>query len=231
MSDYAATHEPLPTRQLFAPGADAILRLAGLTLVGVLGVGAVLLYMWSHGNFVGNVGVAPAQPVPFSHKHHSGELGIDCRNCHQQVEQYATAGLPPTHTCMTCHSEIWTGAEMLAPVRDSLAKDEPLHWTRVNHLPSYVYYNHSIHITKGIGCSSCHGAVDTMQLTYAAQSFRMEFCLNCHQNPAKYVRPAEQIWNMEWVAPPNQEQIGAQLVAENHIAGPQRLSDCSTCHR
>ena len=220
-----------PMRQLFAPGADAVLRLVlWATLVAIL-AGSVLLYLWAHGDFIGNVGVAPAQPVPFSHKHHSGELGIDCRNCHQQVEYLATAGLPPTHTCMTCHSEIWTQAQMLAPVRDSFAQNQPLHWTRVNHLPSYVYYNHSIHITKGVGCSSCHGAVDTMQLTYPAQSFRMEFCLTCHRNPAQYLRPADQIWNMEWTPPDNQAEIGAKLVKEHDIADPQRLSDCSICHR
>ena len=227
----APSGESQAARQLFAPGADAILRLAALTLVGGALVASIFLYMWSQGSFIGGADVVQAQPVPFSHKHHSGELGIDCRNCHQQVEYAATAGLPPTHTCMTCHSQIWTASEMLAPVRDSYAADQPLHWTRVNHLPDYVYFNHSIHITKGVGCSSCHGAVDTMQMTYPAQSFRMEFCLNCHRNPAQYLRPAAQIWNMEWTPPDNQAQIGAQLVKDGQIAGPNRLSDCSICHR
>lgn len=232
MPNLASSSVPTPPpRQLFAPGADAILRLAALTLVGGAAVLGIMLYLWAHGGFVGDVGVAPEQPVPFSHKHHVAELGIDCRNCHQQAETQATAGLPPTHTCMTCHSEIWINAPMLAPVRDSLAQNQPLHWVRVNHLPDYVYFNHSIHIAKGVGCSSCHGAVDTMQLTYAAQSFRMEFCLNCHRNPARFVRPAAEIWNTEWVPPDNQAQIGAALVQQNHIAGPERLSDCSICHR
>ena len=230
MSDRAAPLQALP-RQLFAPGADAVMRLALWSVVVIVAVMSVGLYMWSHGDFIGDVGVAPAQPVPFSHKHHSGELGIDCRNCHEQVEYLATAGLPPTHTCMTCHSQIWTQSPMLEPVRASLANNEPLHWTRVNHLPDYVYFNHSIHITKGVGCSSCHGAVNTMQLAYPAQSFRMEFCLNCHRNPAQYLRPADQIWNMEWGPAPNQAELGAQLVAEHRIAGPQRLTDCSICHR
>ncbi len=218
-------------RQLFAPGADAILRLyilAGVT--GVLAIGLVLFGL-SHSDYVGSVGIAPAQPVPFSHKHHSGELGLDCRYCHQQVEAQATAGLPPTHTCMTCHSEIWTGSPMLAPVRESLANNEPLHWTRVNRLPDYAYFNHSIHITKGIGCSSCHGAMDTMQLTYAAQSFRMEFCLSCHRAPENFVRPQQEVWNMEWKAPADQATVGPALVKEYHIAGPDRLTDCSICHR
>jgi len=223
-------NRPSP-RQLFAPGADAILRLyilAGVT--GVLAIGLVLFGL-SHSDYVGSVGIAPAQPVPFSHKHHSGELGLDCRYCHQQVEAQATAGLPPTHTCMTCHSEIWTGSPMLAPVRESLANNEPLHWTRVNRLPDYAYFNHSIHITKGIGCSSCHGAMDTMQLTYAAQSFKMEFCLSCHRAPENFVRPQQEVWNMEWKAPADQATVGPALVKEYHIAGPDRLTDCSICHR
>lgn len=218
-------------RQLFAPGADAILRFAALVLVvGMLGAAAGV-FAWARGDFAGNVGVAPEQPVPFSHKHHSGELGIDCRMCHQQVEVLASAGLPPTHTCMTCHSVVWNQSPMLQPVRESLANGTPMHWVRVNRLPDYVYFNHSIHIAKQIGCSSCHGPVDTMQLTYRAQAFRMEFCLNCHRNPEKYVRAEDQIWNMEWGPPPDQAVVGPQLVKDLHIAGPQELSDCSVCHR
>ncbi len=220
-----------PARQLFKPGADAVLRLVLWAIVLTLLVlgGGVLI--WSYGDFVGNVGVAPPQPVPFSHKHHSGELGLDCRNCHLQVEQQATAGLPATHTCMTCHSEIWTGSAMLEPVRASLANNEPLHWSRVNRLPDYVYFNHSSHITKGVGCSSCHGAVNEMQLTYPAQSFRMEFCLSCHRAPEQFLRPKEEVWNMQWTPPANQAVLGAALVKEHGVAGPQRLTDCSICHR
>lgn len=220
-----------PARQLFAPGADAVLRLIMWGTLLTLIVAGIIAFGLARSSYAGGVGVAPEQPVPFSHKHHSGELGLDCRNCHQQVELYATAGLPPTHTCMTCHSQIWTGSDMLAPVRDSLAKNQPLQWVRVNHLPSYTYFNHSIHVTKGVGCSSCHGAVDTMQLTYAAQSFKMEFCLTCHRAPENYVRPAAQVWNMEWVPPPDQATLGPALVKQNHIAGPEVLTDCSTCHR
>ena len=220
-----------PARQLFAPGADAILRLvlwAGLVtlIVAVIGTYGVARAGWA-----GDVGVAPEQPVPFSHKHHSGELGLACQNCHQQVEVYATAGLPPTHTCMTCHSQIWTNSEMLAPVRESYAKDQPLQWVRVNRLPDYVYYNHSVHVTKGIGCSSCHGPIDTMQLTYRAHTLEMTFCLNCHRNPQNFVRTPDQVWNMEWTPPANQDTLGPQLVKQYNIASPERLLDCSTCHR
>ena len=230
MSGRASPPETV-ARQLFAPGADAVLRLVLWSILLTILVGSAGVLAWSYGDYIGGVGIAPEQPVPFSHKHHSGELGIDCRNCHQQVEYEATAGLPPTHTCMTCHSQIWTGSPMLAPVRDSLARDEPLQWVRVNRVPDYVYYNHSIHITKGIGCSTCHGAVDQMQLTYRANSFRMEFCISCHRAPENYVRPQEQIWNMEWEPPANQAAVGAALVKDYHIAGPQRMTDCSLCHR
>ncbi len=132
---------------------------------------------------------------------------------------------------MTCHSQIWTGSEMLQPVRDSLAKSMPLVWARLNELPSYVYFNHSIHITKGIGCTSCHGAIDSMQLTYRANAFKMEFCLGCHRNPEKFVRPQAEVWDMNWSPPDDQVERGKVLVADYHIAGAGRLTDCSICHR
>jgi hypothetical protein len=218
-------------RQLFAPGADAVLRLFLWAFFVLILGGGVMLYAWAHGDLIGNVGVAPAQPVPFSHKHHVAELGIDCRFCHTTVQTQATAGLPPTYTCMTCHSQIWTTAPMLAPVRASLADDRPLHWTRVNRLPDYVYFNHSIHIAKGIGCSDCHGAVDTMNLTYPAKSFRMEFCIDCHRAPQNAVRPHAEVWNMHWSPPADQARVGAALVRQYHIAPASRLTDCSICHR
>ena len=218
-------------RQLFAPGADAIFRLALLILLG--GTAAFLLIAagTSRSNYVSGVGVAPEQPVPFSHKHHAGELGIDCRYCHQSVELNASAGLPPTWTCMTCHSQIWTGAPMLAPVRDSLAQQRPIAWVRVNHIAKYVYFNHAIHVAKGVGCSTCHGAVNKMQLTYRAQAFNMQFCITCHRAPQKFVRTPDQIWNMEWKAPADQATLGPALVAKYHIGDAARLTDCSICHR
>ena len=218
-------------RQLFAPGADALLRLALL----VVSVGAILLLVVvgavARSDYVSGVGIAPEQPVPFSHKHHSGELGLDCRYCHTSVEQQADAGMPPTHTCMTCHSQIWTGAPMLAPVRDSLADDLPLHWVRVNHIPSYVYFNHSVHVTKGIGCSSCHGAITSMQLTFRVKAFHMDFCIACHRNPQDNVRTPDQVWNMDWSPPADQATKGPELVAQYHIRNAAQLTDCSICHR
>ncbi len=218
-------------RQLFAPGADALLRLAALIFVVVIGGGVVLTEGLSRSNYLYGVGIASAQPVPFSHKHHSGELGIDCRYCHTSVEVAATAGIPPTWTCMTCHSQIWTGSQMLAPVRDSLEKDQPLHWARVNRLPDYVYYNHSIHVTKGIGCSSCHGAMNTMQLTYRVNAFKMEFCLTCHRHPERFIRTEAQVWNMQWQPAADQDSVGRMLVLKNHIRPAAQLTDCSICHR
>ena len=218
-------------RQLFAPGADAILRLA----LFVVSVGAVLVLVVigavARSDYAYGVGVAPKQPVPFSHKHHSGELGIDCRYCHTSVEHLANAGMPPTYTCMTCHSQIWTGAPMLSPVRESLARREPLEWSRVNHIPEYVYFNHAAHVTKGIGCSSCHGAVTSMQMTMRAKSFQMQFCIACHRNPAANVRTPDQVWNMDWSPPANQATEGPKLVAQYNIHAGARLTDCSICHR
>ena len=217
--------------QLFAPSADARFRLAVYIVVVSIGLLLIVGGGIARSDWFYSVGIAREQPVPFSHKHHSGELGIDCRNCHAAVELSSTAGLPQTWTCMTCHSQIWNKAAMLAPVRASLVNNEPLHWARLNRLPSYVYYNHSIHIAKGIGCSTCHGPVNTMNLTYRANAFTMKFCLDCHRNPAKYVRSPEEIWNMEWTPPADQDTRGKALVLSYHISGPGRLSDCSICHR
>ncbi|KAB1073945.1 cytochrome c3 family protein [Methylobacterium planeticum] len=217
--------------QLFSPGADAIYRLSLLTALACLAGVPVIAAAIMRSDYVTGVGIAPSQPAPFSHKHHSGELGIDCRYCHTAVETQATAGIPPTHTCMTCHSQIWAGSDMLKPVRDSYGRNEPLEWVRLNRLPQYVYYNHSVHVTKGIGCSTCHGDVTAMQMTYRANAFEMRFCLDCHRNPEKYVRAQDQVWNMNWTPPPDQATLGPKLVAQNHIRGGERLAECSVCHR
>lgn len=172
-------------------------------------------------------GVILNQPVPFSHDHHTAALGIDCRYCHTSVETDAFAGLPSTATCMNCHKTIWSESEMLAPVRASFATGEPIGWTRVNDLPDFVYFNHSIHVTKGIGCATCHGRVDEMPLLYRAQTLQMEWCLDCHRNPEKYVGPREEVFNMAWSAD-DQAELGVKLVADYHI-NPR--IDCSTCHR
>jgi hypothetical protein len=170
-----------------------------------------------------------SQPVPFSHQHHVAGLGIDCRYCHGAVESAANAGLPATETCMTCHSEIWTHAEMLAPVRASLAEHRPLRWKKVHALPDYVYFDHSIHIAKGVGCASCHGAVARMPLMRQEASLTMAWCLDCHRDPAPNLRPREALFDTEWQRSADTPSPDA-LMRAYHVrtAG---LTDCSTCHR
>jgi hypothetical protein len=178
-----------------------------------------------------DAGVVRLQPVPFSHQHHVGILGIDCRYCHTSVENSSFAGFPPTKTCMNCHSQIWVGSEMLEPVRASYRTDRSLAWQRVYNLPGFVYFDHSIHIHKGIGCSSCHGRLDEMPLTFQVPSLLMEWCLNCHRNPEREIRPREAVFDMKWEAPQNQLALGRQLLREYQIQDSTSLTSCSICHR
>lgn len=176
-------------------------------------------------------GVILQQPVPFSHQHHVAGLGIDCRYCHTSVEQSSFAGIPTTETCMNCHKQIWTNADLLEPVRSSYANNVPIEWTRVHDLPDFVYFNHSVHVAKGIGCASCHGQVDRMPLMYQEASLQMEWCLDCHRDPGKHVRPREEIFNLNWQPPADAAEakaLQAKLVKDYDI---QSLTSCSTCHR
>jgi hypothetical protein len=216
--------------QLFQPRADAVFRF----VLACIGGGALLALCvaegLSHSAYITGRDVIAPQPTEFSHQHHAGELGIDCRYCHTTVETAASAGMPPTHTCMTCHSQIWTNARMLAPVRDSYATNTPLVWQRVGRLPGYVYFNHSVHVNNGVGCSSCHGGMTRMQMTWQPHAFSMDFCLSCHQAPQNYLRPKAEVLDMQWSPPANQHQIGEQLLKTYHINTSGLLSDCSTCH-
>jgi hypothetical protein len=169
------------------------------------------------------------QPVPFSHKHHVEGLGIDCRYCHTSVEKSHFAGIPPTETCMTCHSQLWTQAALLEPVRQSLATATPIQWNRVNDLPDFVYFDHSIHVNKGIGCTTCHGPVDQMPLTWKENTLYMKWCLQCHRAPENEIRPRDEVFNVKWQKPDNQEQFGHDLVKEYHVE-VSRLTNCSVCH-
>jgi len=175
-----------------------------------------------------NVGVPREQPVPFSHKHHVADDGIDCRYCHTAVETSAFAGIPPTQTCMNCHSQLYTDSPILEPVRASDQTGQPIEWTRVHDLPDYVYFDHSIHVNKGVGCATCHGQVDEMPLMWKENTLLMEWCIECHRNPEEYVRPREEVFNMGWQPPADQVTQGLKLVDEYHI---QSKTDCSTCHR
>jgi hypothetical protein len=181
--------------------------------------------------YVTQVSVVVDQPVPFSHEHHVQGLGLDCRYCHTSVETSSFAGIPPTETCMTCHSQIWSESAMLEPVRSSMRTDTPLRWNRVHDLPDYAYFNHAVHVRKGVGCSSCHGAVDRMPLTWKAEPMTMEWCLGCHRRPERALRSRKQdVFNMAWTAPADQPALGKKLIQERHIA-VDRLTNCSTCHR
>jgi hypothetical protein len=171
------------------------------------------------------------QPIQFSHAHHVGGMGIDCRYCHTSVEKSSFAGIPPTKTCMNCHSQIWAGAPILEPVRASFRNNTPLSWTRVHDLPDFVYFNHSIHVKQGVGCATCHGPVDKMPLVYQSAPLTMSWCLDCHRNPDKYVRPREEVFNMTWQRPADDPDLGARLVRDYKIASVEQLTSCSTCHR
>lgn len=176
------------------------------------------------------VDVALSQPIPFSHEHHVGDLDIDCRFCHSFVENSHIAGMPSSKTCMTCHSEIWKEAPMLKPLRESFASLNPIAWNQVNRIPRFVYFNHNIHIKKGIGCSSCHGEIDRMPLTKKSRTFFMSDCLTCHRNPELFLRPSNQIYNPSYIKPDDQIIIGEKLL-EKFGTHKKHLTDCYSCHR
>jgi hypothetical protein len=214
---------------IFGPRANLFMNAALLGVAGLFVLLLILIWVVPVMGYNTQERYIPPQPVPFSHKHHVSGLGLDCRYCHTTVEVSQNAGMPPTHTCMTCHSQIWTNAEILAPVRQSLAEDKPLRWTRVYTLPDYVYFDHSIHIAKGVSCFECHGPVATMPLMWKATTLYMSWCLSCHRDPAPHLRPRDQVFNPYWQ--PNAETpSGEQLMAEYHIHS-ETLSDCGVCHR
>ncbi len=214
--------------QIFRRSANTLskLSLAGLLIaVGGLIFTAILV---GSSSYVTRAHEFVEQPVQFSHLHHVKDDGIDCRYCHTSVETSAFAGIPPTKTCMNCHSQIWSQAPILEPVRSSFREEKPVRWIRVHDLPDFVYFNHSIHIKKGMGCESCHGRIDEMPLTLQQNSLQMEWCLNCHRNPENFVRPRSEIYTMGYKPPVPQSMIGPQLVKEYGI---KPNTSCSTCHR
>lgn len=214
--------------QLFRPYADTVARIV-LTAIVVVPLLAVAVAYWvAASEYVTDRSITLDQPVPFSHAHHVGGLGIDCRYCHTGVETSAVAGIPPTHTCMTCHSQLYTQTAMLAPIRTSLAEGRPIRWNKVNKLPDYVYFDHSIHIAKGVGCSTCHGNVATMPLMRQAAPLTMGWCLQCHRDPAPNLRPAADIFDPDWHTPAG-HSARVQKIA--HAIDNKHLTDCSVCHR
>lgn len=216
--------------QIFRPYADTVARavLIGLLVLPFAAIG--LAYAFMRSPYVTGEDVVIEQPVPFSHKHHVGELGLDCRYCHDSVEKSSYAAVPPTHTCMTCHSQLYTNTALLAPVRESLAEGKPIRWHKVHRLPDYVYFDHSVHVKHGVGCTTCHGEVETMPLMQQAAPLTMGWCISCHRDPAPQLRPASQIFSTGWKPAKDQAAKGRKLMDELHI-DPSHLTDCAVCHR
>jgi hypothetical protein len=216
--------------QLFEKRANAIARGTLIAVPLLLLGGWAALFGFARSDFWTSVDLPVEQPVPFSHQHHVAGLGIDCRYCHTSAETSSFAGIPPTETCMTCHSQVWKDAPVLQPVRNSWQTTTPIKWTRIYDLPDYVYFDHSIHVNKGVGCATCHGQVNEMPLTWKTNPLYMRWCLECHRQPEKFLRPTTEVVQMNYHAPPNQRALGQQLMIANHVdtAG---LADCYTCHR
>lgn len=217
--------------QLFHRGANNIAK-ASMALVIVLG--GVVYFAYSQiarSAYLTNRYLERPQPVQFSHKHHVGDDGIDCRYCHTSVETAASAGMPPTQTCMNCHNQLWAETPYLEPVRASYRDNEPILWERVHDLPGYVYFNHSIHVAKGVGCSTCHGAVDQMPAVYQENTLQMEWCLSCHKQPEAFIRPKSEIYNMSWKDSNLTAEERQGLKAEYKLRSRELLTSCSTCHR
>jgi hypothetical protein len=214
--------------QLFSRRADTVFRvviaLAGLGLIGA----ALILYVWSRSDSTWHVGKPAPQPIPFRHDLHSGTLQIDCRYCHSSVERAAHAGMPSAQTCMACHSQVWAGASVLEPLRTSLALDQAITWTSVHRLPSYAYFHHGIHVSKGVACETCHGRVDQMPRTVKAETLSMGWCLDCHRDPTPRLRPQDAVFAMGYQ--PHAEALPADIRAF-YQAAAQRLTSCNTCHR
>ncbi len=215
--------------QVFHRSINWLARFSVIAVIGVVGLLLGILLNINRIDYVSDVGVAIDQPVPFSHKHHVEAIGIDCRYCHTSVEESAFAGIPPTETCMTCHSLIWTEAPPLEPIRASWRDEQPIAWNRVHDLPDFVYFRHNIHIAKGIGCTSCHGAINEMPLVRIENALNMEWCLDCHRNPEQHIRPRESVFDVHWTPPADQEAQGLRLVEEYDVRVSQ-LTDCSVCH-
>jgi len=216
--------------QLFGPAANTIAKASLVGVLALLIAGAGFGYHFVHSPYTTEVGIAKAQPVAYSHAQHVGDLGLDCRYCHTAVETSNSASIPPTESCMGCHSQVAVESSALQPVRTSLDTGQPLEWVRVHDLADYVYFNHAIHVRQGIGCESCHGRIDRMAVVAKAEPLQMAWCLDCHRDPTAHIRPREAVFTMGYEPAVEQSVLGPQLVAEYGIE-TKRLSDCSICHR
>jgi hypothetical protein len=214
--------------QIFHRSANTLSKVSIFGAIFFLAGALGLIMALGRSGWVTRAHVAREQPIQFSHERHVAGNGIDCRYCHTSVEDSAFAGIPPTKTCLNCHSEIFANSPFLEPVRASFRNNTAIAWTRVHDLPDFVYFNHSIHVKKGVGCTTCHGQVDRMPLMWQEQSLQMEWCLDCHRDPERFVRPRDAVFSVSYQPPANQAELGRRLVAEYEI---QKLTSCSTCHQ
>jgi hypothetical protein len=214
--------------QIFHPSMNTLSRVTIFGAVFVLALATWLMLAIVRSPYVTSAGVILQQPVPFSHKHHVADAGIDCRYCHTSVEAGPFAGMPPTQTCMNCHSQLWTDSPMLEPVRASLRNDVPLVWNRVYDLPDFAYFDHSIHVRKGVACVTCHGPVDQMPLLWREATLHMEWCLECHRDPGQFVGPRELV-AATFDRPARRTALDAsEWLKEYHV---NSKTNCSVCHR
>lgn len=217
--------------QIFPKSANNIAKISMIMVVVLAGVGGFAFTQFSRSSYLTGQYVEKQQPVQFSHKHHVGDDGIDCRYCHQSVETTASAGMPSTQTCMNCHSQIWSDSPYLEPVRASWSENKPIEWERVHDLPEYTYFNHSIHVAKGVGCSTCHGQIDNMPAVYQENTLQMEWCLACHKAPEQFIRPKSEIFNMNWQPGDIEQKDRDKLKVDYKIRSREMMTSCSTCHR
>jgi hypothetical protein len=218
--------------QVFPKAANQWSRASLVGVVFLLLAAVWLIALIQRSDYVTAANEFIEQPVQFSHQHHAGGIGIDCRYCHTSVEVSSSAGIPPTKTCINCHSQIWSTSPYLEPVRASFREERPLRWIRVHDLPDFVYFNHSVHVNKGVGCETCHGRVDRMPLMVQQASLQMEWCLECHRDPAQFVRPRSAVFQMGYVPEGgDQRAVGERLVREYNIADVRHMTSCSVCHR
>ena len=214
--------------QIFHRSTNTLARVSIFGALAFVGGSLWILATINRSAYVTQQAVARQQPVQFSHKHHAGELGIDCRYCHTAVETSSRAGVLPTATCMNCHAQIWTAAAILEPIRASARDDVSIRWVKVHDLPDFVFFNHAIHVRNGIGCVTCHGRVDRMNQIWQESSLTMEWCLDCHRHPEAHVRPREHVFDLAWTPPADRPELGAELA---RAYGVTPRTDCTTCHR
>jgi hypothetical protein len=217
--------------QFFNKSANNIARISIVAAVVLAGVAGLAYTIVARSSYMTGRYVEKQQPIQFSHKHHVGDDGIDCRYCHQTVETTASAGMPSTQTCMNCHSQLFADQPYLEPVRASFRDNKPMEWERVHDLPEFTYFNHSIHIAKGVGCSTCHGQIDNMPAVFQENTLQMEWCIACHRAPEQFIRPKSEIFNMQWQDGDIDTADREKLKVDYRIRSKEMMTSCSTCHR